>query len=161
VCLYVYLQLYGPEARWDAIAQLTRELSIPVIGNGDIFEATDAVRMLRSAGCAGVMIGRACLGRPWLVRQTAQLLSGNEGALDDTSGPRLAVAVEAAQRHCRRLAAYWGCETTAVRQMRKFVPLYLLGYSSARRSLQPQLLSANSLCDWRLVVNRSGASLVA
>eukprot|EP00193_Tetraselmis_chui_P011204 CAMPEP_0177770908 /NCGR_PEP_ID=MMETSP0491_2-20121128/11228_1 /TAXON_ID=63592 /ORGANISM="Tetraselmis chuii, Strain PLY429" /LENGTH=157 /DNA_ID=CAMNT_0019288259 /DNA_START=1587 /DNA_END=2060 /DNA_ORIENTATION=+ len=101
------------------------------------------------------MIGRACLGRPWLVRQTAQLLSGNEGALDDTSGPRLAVAVEAAQRHCRRLAAYWGCETTAVRQMRKFVPLYLLGYSSARRSLQPQLLSANSLCDWRLVVNRS------
>ena len=53
---FMVAQLYSPSAQWSAIAQLSSELSIPVIGNGDIFEASDAVRMMRETGCAGVCV---------------------------------------------------------------------------------------------------------
>ena len=60
-------QHYSGEARWDAIGELKQAVgSIPVLGNGDIWEAADAVRMMAATGCDGVVIGRGCLGRPWL-----------------------------------------------------------------------------------------------
>mmetsp|Transcript_45128 Transcript_45128/g.115450 ORF Transcript_45128/g.115450 Transcript_45128/m.115450 type:complete len:239 (+) Transcript_45128:133-849(+) len=146
--------LYGPHARWDAIGELAASLSIPVIGNGDIFEAPDAVAMLRDTGCAGVMVGRACLGRPWMLSQTAALLAGGEPQPE--CEPQLRVALGAGLGHCRRLSAYWGCEMTAARQMRKFVPLYLMGYASAKRNLQPALLSAGSVADWEAAIATAG-----
>ena len=60
------LQFYSGTADWDAIADLVALLDIPVLGNGDIWEADDALRMVEQTGCAGVVVGRGCLGRPWL-----------------------------------------------------------------------------------------------
>ena len=70
-------QLYDGQACWDAIAQLKQRLSIPVLGNGDIWEAGDALRMMRQTGCDGVIVGRGCLGRPWLFRELADVFEGN------------------------------------------------------------------------------------
>lgn len=69
-------QMFGGRADWSEIARLKQALSIPVIGNGDITEATDAVRMLGETGCDGVMIGRASMKNPWIYRQVADLLAG-------------------------------------------------------------------------------------
>ena len=64
-------QSYSGEADWDAIARLVEHVSLPVLGNGDIWEAGDAVRMVEQTGAAGVVVGRGCLGRPWLFRDLA------------------------------------------------------------------------------------------
>lgn len=59
-------QLYAPPVYWQGIETLVQDLSVPVIGNGDVFTAEDAMRLMASTGCSGVMIGRGCLGRPWV-----------------------------------------------------------------------------------------------
>jgi nifR3 family TIM-barrel protein len=69
-------QMFSGEAKWDEITRLKQVLSIPVVGNGDVKCADDAVRMLRQTGCDGVMIGRASMKNPWIYRQTADLLAG-------------------------------------------------------------------------------------
>jgi nifR3 family TIM-barrel protein len=70
-------QLYDGQARWDAVAELKRTVTtIPVLGNGDIWEAEDALRMMRATGCDGVIVGRGCLGRPWLFRDLADVFAG-------------------------------------------------------------------------------------
>lgn len=69
-------QMFGGRADWGAIASLKEALAIPVVGNGDVTTAADAVRMLRETGCDGVMIGRASMKNPWIYRQTADLLAG-------------------------------------------------------------------------------------
>ena len=69
-------QMFGGRADWNEIALLKRALSIPVVGNGDIAVAEDAVRMLRETGCDGVMIGRSSMKNPWIYRQAAGLLAG-------------------------------------------------------------------------------------
>ena len=70
-------QLYSGEARWDAIARLKEVVTtIPVLGNGDIWEAGDALAMVERTGCDGVVVGRGCLGRPWLFRDLADAFAG-------------------------------------------------------------------------------------
>ena len=69
-------QLYAPPVHWDAIATLVDALDIPVIGNGDVFDGDSALRMLRETGAAGVMLGRACLGRPWVRIQCKKISHG-------------------------------------------------------------------------------------
>ena len=70
-------QLYDGEARWEAIAELKQAVTrIPVLGNGDVWEAEDALRMMRATGCDGVIVGRGCLGRPWLFRDLASVFDG-------------------------------------------------------------------------------------
>ena len=71
-------QMFGGHARWDDIARLKAELSIPVVGNGDVQTAGDVARMLRETGCDGVMIGRASMKNPWIYRQAAELLAGRD-----------------------------------------------------------------------------------
>jgi len=72
-------QLYSGHARWDAIAELKQVVeTIPVLGNGDIWEAWDALRMMRETGCDGVVVGRGCLGRPWLFGDLAAVFAGRE-----------------------------------------------------------------------------------
>src|SRR5438552_7781890 len=71
-------QLYHGLADWDAIARLKQAVKIPVLGNGDIWEAEDALRMMRQTGCDGVIVGRGCLGRPWLFRDLADVFNGRE-----------------------------------------------------------------------------------
>ena len=71
--------MYGGQADWSAIAMLVEELAplgVPVLGNGDIWSAGDALRMVERTGCAGVVVGRGCLGRPWLFGQLAAAFAG-------------------------------------------------------------------------------------
>ncbi len=116
-------QLYSGEARWDSIARLVGHISIPVFGNGDIWEPWDALRMLRQTGCAGVVIGRGCLGRPWLFRDLAAVLGGEA----PPEPPGLAQTVQIMMAHLRDMVSWYG-EESAVRQFRKHAIWYLTGF---------------------------------
>jgi nifR3 family TIM-barrel protein len=96
-------QLYDGDARWEAIAELKRAVTrIPVLGNGDVWEAEDALRMMRTTGCDGVIVGRGCLGRPWLFRDLADLFEGRV----PQNPPSLGGAVDVMLEHARLLAAW-------------------------------------------------------
>src|SRR6185295_4853158 len=96
-------QLYDGEARWDAIARLKAAITrIPVLGNGDVWEAEDALRMMRTTGCDGVVVGRGCLGRPWLFRDLADVFEGRE----PQDPPDLGGVVDVMLEHARLLTAW-------------------------------------------------------
>jgi nifR3 family TIM-barrel protein len=114
-------QLYDGEARWDAVAELKRTVTrIPVLGNGDIWEAEDALRMMRTTGCDGVIVGRGCLGRPWLFRDLARVFDGRE--TDDP--PSLGGVVDVMLEHARLLREWMGDEANAMRAFRKHSSWY-------------------------------------
>ncbi len=121
-------QLYSGEADWEAIADLAAELSIPVLGNGDIWEAPDALRMMRSTGCSGVIVGRGCLGRPWLFAELAALFDGHE----PPPPPNLGGVIAVAEEHARRLVELFG-EVSGMRQMRKWIGWYTKGFRGSAR----------------------------
>jgi nifR3 family TIM-barrel protein len=122
-------QHYSGTARWDAIAALKASVSsIPVLGNGDIWTAADAVRMVNETGCDGVVIGRGCLGRPWLFEDLADAFNGRE-----VKAPRtLGFVVNVMKRHLRTLVEHFGDDSSGtsrgVRDFRKHVSWYLTGY---------------------------------
>ncbi len=118
-------QHYAGDARWDAIGELKVHVTdIPVLGNGDIWEASDAVAMMRATGCDGVVIGRGCLGRPWLFGDLVEVLSGRP-----PTGPRpLGMAAAVMADHARALVAHHGDEGAAMRAFRKHASWYLVGY---------------------------------
>lgn len=119
-------QHYGGTADWDAIARLKEHVpEIPVLGNGDIWSADDALRMMRETGCDGVVVGRGCLGRPWLF---ADLVAGFEGT-GQYAQPGLRVVAEAMVRHARLLGEWLGDESRGVIDFRKHVAWYLKGFS--------------------------------
>src|SRR2546426_8711181 len=97
-------QLYHGHASWDAIAELKQAVKIPVLGNGDIWEAEDALRMMRQTHCNGVIVGRGCLGRPWLFRDLADVFNGCE-PLDP---PHFGEVLEIMFRHAQRLSDWFG-----------------------------------------------------
>jgi tRNA-dihydrouridine synthase len=90
-------QMYDGAARWDEIAALVDRLDIPVVGNGDVKTATDAVRMHRETGCAGVMIARGSFGNPWIFRQARALFEGQPAPPPPDPAERFATALEHAQ----------------------------------------------------------------
>lgn len=117
-------QHYAPSARWEAIAELKRAVkSIPVLGNGDIWEAADALRMVRETGCDGVVIGRGCLGRPWLFRDLVDAFSGEP----TRATPPLGDVLDVMLRHADALCAHLG-EDRGIRDFRKHTSWYLTGY---------------------------------
>jgi nifR3 family TIM-barrel protein len=118
-------QHYSGTARWEAIAELVQALTIPVLGNGDIWEAHDAVRMVRETGCAGVVVGRGCLGRPWLFRDLARTLGG--GVTSIPSLPTLTEVAAVMRRHAELLTGLMG-EDKGLRDFRKHVSWYLKGF---------------------------------
>src|SRR5262245_37963436 len=71
-------QLYSGEADWNAVGELVAAVRIPVLGNGDVWECWDALELVRRTGCAGVIVGRGCLGRPWLFGELAAVFAGVE-----------------------------------------------------------------------------------
>ena len=109
-------QFYGGLADWDAIADLTELLDVPVLGNGDIWEADDAVRMVHDTGCAGVVVGRGCLGRPWLFADLADAFAGRP----DRARPGLATVASTMRRHAQLLVDWLGGETPTAKPLRAF-----------------------------------------
>jgi nifR3 family TIM-barrel protein len=117
-------QRYSGEADWAAIAALKQALDVPVLGNGDIWEADDALRMMRETGCDGVVVGRGCLGRPWLFADLAAAFAGRPERIMPTLGEVAAIM----RRHAELLVAWWGAEREAVTDFRKQVAWYLKGF---------------------------------
>jgi nifR3 family TIM-barrel protein len=126
-------QAYSGVADWDAIGELAAHVDIPVLGNGDIWEAADAIRMVRETGAAGVVVGRGCLGRPWLFRDLASAFAGEPTATLPTLGEVAEMMRRHAQLLCRHLGEERGCK-----EFRKHVTWYLKGFAAGgemRRSL--------------------------
>jgi nifR3 family TIM-barrel protein len=132
---------YGGVADWDAIAELVELLDVPVLGNGDIWEADDALRMAAHTGCAGVVVGRGCLGRPWLF---ADLAAAYDGRAERTLPSLLHVAATM-RRHAELLAASMG-EQRGVVDFRKHVAWYLKGFSVGS-DVRVAMASASSLAE--------------
>jgi len=135
-------QMYSGKARWDAIKNLVEELkdlNVPVLGNGDIWSAQDALDMVKQTGCAGVVVGRGCLGRPWLFGQLAAAFAENEIPKD----PGLDVVAQIIKRHAVLLCELHG-EYKGIRDIRKHMAWYLKGFSVGNQ-LRTSLAMVESL----------------
>lgn len=116
-------QAYSGKADWDAIARLVEHVQIPVLGNGDIWEAPDAIAMMRHTGAAGVVVGRGCLGRPWLFRDLADAFAGRASQ----ALPSLGEVSQVVRRHAELLAAVMG-ERHGLTDLRKHMAWYFKGF---------------------------------
>lgn len=114
-------EMYSGRAHWEAIAELSARLSIPVIGNGDVESAQDAQEMLRQTGCYAVMVGRGAMGNPWIFRDWQRARQGLPPAV-----PSPRERIETAHAHARALVAHKG-EYIGLREMRKHAAWYLKG----------------------------------
>lgn len=118
-------QLYSGTADWSTIAELKATVTtIPVLGNGDIWQAGDAIEMMQRTGCDGVVIGRGCLGRPWLFRDLVAAFRG-----DPIPAPPTSAEVVATLREHGRLLAEWFGEESGMKELRKHTGWYLQGFS--------------------------------
>jgi len=116
-------QLYHGHANWEAIAELKQNVRLPVLGNGDIWEAQDALRMMRQTRCDGVIVGRGCLGRPWLFRDLVDVFNNREPA----DPPNLAEILDIMFEHAQMLSDWFG-EAIAMRSFRKHASWYTKGF---------------------------------
>lgn len=127
-------QRYSGTADWDQIAELKQQVTtIPVLGNGDIYDASDALAMMATTGCDGVVIGRGCLGRPWLFAELSAAFTGRPAP----TPPTLGQVADVIRRHGALLAAHFG-EDKGMRDIRKHIAWYLHGFpagSDVRRAL--------------------------
>jgi nifR3 family TIM-barrel protein len=127
-------QRYSGAADWAQIARLKEQVrTIPVLGNGDIFDASDALTMMAATGCDGVVIGRGCLGRPWLFAELSAAFTGRPAP----TPPSLGEVADVIRRHAKLLAAHFG-EDKGMRDLRKHIAWYLHGFpagSELRRAL--------------------------
>jgi len=140
-------QMYAGEAQWDAIAELVDIVDdIPVFGNGDIWEAWDALRMMRSTGCHGVVVGRGCLGRPWLFRDLARVFDGLQPEDPPRFGEIRAIMQEHAQRLCDWLGAHRG-----MRDFRKHATWYTKGFPGSSR-MREKLIAVETLAELHKVL---------
>jgi tRNA-dihydrouridine synthase len=112
-----------------------------VLGNGDIWEASDALRMMRQTGCDGVIVGRGCLGRPWLFRELADVFDGQPARVP----PSLGVVIEVMLQHARWTAEWFG-EAPALRAFRRQAAWYTKGFRGSAR-LRQQLTLVNTLAE--------------
>jgi len=122
-------EFYSGTADWSAIEKLKTAISdTPILGNGDIWSAEDALRMVDETGCDGVVVGRGCLGRPWLFGDLAAAFTGQ--SLRTT--PDLDFVAKAFKRHAELLVEFFDDEDRACRDIRKHVAWYFKGYSVGR-----------------------------
>jgi nifR3 family TIM-barrel protein len=134
-------QFYGGTADWEPIAELVELLDIPVLGNGDIWEADDALRMVRQTRCAGVVVGRGCLGRPWLFADLAAAFAGRA----ERARPDLATVARTMRRHAELLSE-WEGERWGVTDFRKHIAWYLKGFSVGSE-VRSAMANASSLAE--------------
>ncbi|TQL47860.1 nifR3 family TIM-barrel protein [Homoserinimonas aerilata] len=118
-------EFYSGHADWSAISKLKEVVtSVPVLGNGDIWSGADAVRMVEQTGCDGVVVGRGCLGRPWLFGDLVSSFSG----VEQVAQPSLGVVAGAVRRHAQLLGEFFDSEEWACRDIRKHMAWYFKGY---------------------------------
>lgn len=118
-------QHYAGEANWDAIGELKQAVqTVPVLGNGDIWEASDAMAMVAHSGCDGVVIGRGCLGRPWLFADLVAAFNGEPIPESRTLGE----VVDAMLEHAKMLCEHKNDYERGVIEFRKHASWYLTGY---------------------------------
>jgi nifR3 family TIM-barrel protein len=140
-------QLYSGQARWSAIRELKERVqTIPVLGNGDIWEAHDALRMMRTTGCDGVVVGRGCLGRPWLFRDLVHVFEGREIEAPPNLGGVAAIMLQHAGMLCE-----WFQEGYAMRTFRKHCTWYTKGFRSAPR-LVDRMMKIETLADLKEIL---------
>ncbi len=127
-------EYYSGTADWNAIYELKDQLrDVQVLGNGDIWSAGDAIRMMRETGCNGVVVGRGCLGRPWLFADLQAAFeeyarNPNSNAAVDPVQPTLGQVAEAFKKHAVLLVEFFESEERACRDIRKHVAWYFKGY---------------------------------
>jgi len=141
-------QAYSGRADWNAIARLKEAVSeVPVLGNGDIWVASDAVAMMNQTGCDGVVVGRGCLGRPWLFGDLVAAFEGREV----NSAPLLGHVRDAMRDHARRLTEWHG-DRVGVRDLRKHVGWYLQGYPVGP-AMRRKLVAADDLAEFETILD--------
>ena len=144
-------QMYSGTADWEAIARLKEELSAsgtPVLGNGDIWTAADAMRMVEQTGADGVVVGRGCLGRPWLFGQLAAAFAGEPIPAD----PALPAVLETLRRHAQLLVNDYG-ELKGCRDIRKHMAWYLKGFT-VKQPIRQSLGTVGSLAELDALVGQ-------
>lgn len=140
-------EFYSGHADWSAIAALKEAVtSVPVLGNGDIWSSDDAMRMMAETGCDGVVVGRGCLGRPWLFGDLARTLGGPDAAHGAPVDATLAFVARAFRRHAELLVEFFDDEGRGCRDIRKHVAWYFKGYPVGGE-LRAQLATASSLAE--------------
>lgn len=134
---------YSGQADWRAIGALKNAVtSVPVLGNGDIWSAEDALRMMEQTGCDGVVVGRGCLGRPWLFGDLAAAFGGAE----QRARPALGEVARAFRRHAELLVEFFDDEDRGCRDVRKHVAWYFKGYAVGGE-LRAALATSSSLAE--------------
>lgn len=143
-------EYYSGRADWSAIAKLRQALpDTQVLGNGDIWSATDAVEMMKQTGVDGVVVGRGCLGRPWLFGDLERAMVGylaGEELVDGFAAPNLGFVADAFYRHAELLTEFFSDEGRACRDIRKHVAWYFKGYPVGGE-FRAALALANSLAE--------------
>ena len=141
-------QLYDGEADWEAIARLKEAVTrIPVLGNGDIWEAEDALRMMRATSCDGVIVGRGCLGRPWLFRDLADVFEGRE----TRNPPDFGEVIDVMREHARLLIRWMEQEEPAMRAFRKHSSWYTKGFAGGA-ALRQALMGVSRMAELEAVL---------
>lgn len=136
-------EFYSGQADWSAIAKLKETVTgVPVLGNGDIWSADDAVRMMSETGCDGVVVGRGCLGRPWLFGDLAAAFGADAPVVDAD----LAFVARAFRRHAELLVEFFEDEGRGCRDIRKHVAWYFKGYPVGGET-RARLATASSLAE--------------
>ena len=136
-------QLYSGRADWSAISRLKEHVTgVPVLGNGDIWAAPDALAMMSETGCDGVVVGRGCLGKPWLFRDLADAFAGRPVQ----PPPLLGEVARVMSQHARLLVEAIGDEGFAVRDFRKHTGWYLTGYPAGGQ-MRRRLAMAGSIVE--------------
>ena len=136
--------MYGGHADWSTIATLVRELEpygVPVLGNGDVWTAADALRLVEQTGAAGVVVGRGCLGRPWLFGQLSAAFACEPIPAD----PGLAQVLDWLREHGRLLSLDFG-EERGMRDLRKHMAWYLKGFT-VRQHIRQSLGTVATLAE--------------
>jgi len=150
-------EFYSGTADWNAIATLKETITdTPILGNGDIWSATDALRMVYETGCDGVVVGRGCLGRPWIfgdlaaafraVTATGSLAAAQKAIETSRIEPTLGEVAKAFRRHAELLTEFFDEENRACRDIRKHVAWYFKGYAVGGET-RASLATASSLTE--------------
>ncbi len=121
-------QYYSGKADWDIIKEIKESISIPVIGNGDVFEIEDAINMLEKTNCDAIMIGRGAQGNPWIFNRINHYMQTGEILAKPTAEEKISTAIE----HMKLAVAEHG-EYVAVREMRKHIGWYIKGLKNSAR----------------------------